>query len=120
MSAMALKTGRSLNLLEALMRRLRMTYLAAQARQHSPRFPGGVVFLRQPQLAVMLAALAVVQANVAVDADKRVSLGAAQMDGLARLAIAQAEGGGVSHGMAFPISAMSMAQQAAIIFASPS
>jgi len=45
-----------------------------------------------------------VQAHVAVDADKRVSLGAAQMDGLARLAIAQAGGGGMSHGMALPIS----------------
>ena len=117
---MALKTGRSLNLLEAFIRRLRMTHLTTQAGHHSPQFPGGVVFLRKPQLAVPGAALAVVQAHVAVDADKRVSLGAAQMDGLARLAIAQAEGGGVSHGMAFPISAMSMAQQAAIIFASPS
>ena len=102
---MALKTGRSLNLLEAFIRRLRMTHLTTQAGHHSPQFPGGVVFLRKPQLAVPGAALAVVQAHVAVDADKRVSLGAAQMDGLARLAIAQAEGGGVSHGTDLPISA---------------
>ena len=72
------------------------------------------------RLAVPGAALAVVQADKPIYADKRVSLGAAQMDGLARLAVAQAEGGGVSHGMALPISAMAMAQQAAIIFASPS
>lgn len=41
-----------------------------------------MVFGGKPQLAVAVAALAVVKAHVAVDADKRVAFGAAQMDGL--------------------------------------